>query len=453
MIALFGLVACLSPDKPADTAGVDTLTIAGLSAEVAIVPTVVWVRWETATPLRSDVTASFDGGEVVVAESAPATEHAVMLTGLPPLTTLDVRVTADGTGDVAETRVTTGAHPAWVPDLDYAADAPASAEGGVTLAPVILPGGGGILGIDAAGTVVWSWPQDDAGFPWPPFRAWLARDGQAVLYNHMAPSAEDPGPIVRVSLDGSAVENRAITGGHTDFVEYTPGGHLSLGSDIREVDGRKLLGDTIRELAPDGTERVVWSAWDDFSPDLAKTYPNLYPADVTVEDWTHINGIAYDADEDDVYVTATFNNAVIRVDRATGELVWWVSDYQGGDFTNVDGAQLMTLPHSVQRVDGGITVFSRGNPADPEACSEVVDIALDEVTWEARERWSYTAPDCLLVPYLGGAERLPGGNTLVSWTTAGRLDEVTPDGALAWQVGTSIGAAFGFSTRAERLGP
>ncbi len=33
----------------------------------------------------------------------------------------------------------------------------------------------------------------------------------------------------------------------------------------------------------------------------------------------------------------------------------------------------------------------------------------------------------------GGAQRLPGGNTLISESTAGRILEVTPDGSVVWE--------------------
>lgn len=450
-VLLLGLLACGS--GPSAEAPVYGLTTAGLSLETATVPTVVWVRFETAEPVRATVRARFEGGERVVGEAAPTTTHALLLAGLPARTEVEVTVTADEREETAEGVVTTGALPEWVPDLQFEAEVPEEAEGGVTLIPLIFGMGGGVVGVDDAGRVVWSWPQEDEGLVAVPYRAALSLDGEAVLFNHAARSDADRGAIVRVSLDGGQVQYTDILGAHTDFAEYVDGGYLTLGWDIREVEDRRILGDTLRERSPDGVERVVWTAWDSFTPDLSRTYANLYAGDPSVEDWTHINGLSYDPVADQVYLTATFNNGVLAVDRTSGVLDWWLTDFEGGNFENADGTARLVLPHSVQAIDGGVTVFSRGSPTDPSACSFVVDIALDESRGLATETWRHEAEPCALVSYLGGAVRLAGGNTLVSWTSAGRLDEVTLDQALAWRVSTNVGAAFGFATRATAFGP
>jgi hypothetical protein len=457
-----GLGACVSPTSD-DGAGsadsgtdstplVDDLTVDGLTLGVAAVKTVVTASWRTAEPVRADVTATFDGGSVTFSETEPATDHTVSLVGIPALTEVVVRVTADDTTATAEGRVTTGALPTWVPDLTFVSDAPDASEGGITITPVILPQGGGVLGIDDAGRVVWSWPPQDTGMDLRPYRAFESLDGSGVVYNGSADSDSTPAQIVTVKRDGSATTVAEVTGGHTDFAEYTPGGFLSLGWDIRDIEGRRILGDTVREVAPDGTERVVWNVWDHFTPDLDQPYPNLYVLDPTVEDWSHINGIHYDAASDDIYVTTTFNDGVIRIDRATGEQIWTLSNNPDDSDFRVPptGEPFLALPHSVQVIDGGVLVFNRGVPS-AESCSEAVDVALDETAFTAEIVWAHASADCLLVPFLGSAERLAGGNTLIAWTSNGRLDEVTPEGDIAWQVSTALGAAFGFSTRIASL--
>jgi hypothetical protein len=77
---------------------------------------------------------------------------------------------------------------------------------------------------------------------------------------------------------------------------------------------------------------------------------------------------------------------------------------------------------------------------------------VDQEARTASEAWSYTDPDRLLVAFLGSAQRLENDNTLITWTSAGKLNEVTQDGAVAWQISTSIGAGFGFSSRYPRPG-
>jgi hypothetical protein len=130
-----------------------------------------------------------------------------------------------------------------------------------------------------------------------------------------------------------------------------------------------------------------------------------------------------------------------------------VSD-QDGDFA-MSEPDLVQMPHSAVRLeDGGLLVFNRGDIGHiDEGAAFVVELALDEGSWTAEPRWTYTSPDELIVAFLGSAQRLGNGNTLIAWSSAGEVSEVTPDGEVAWQIGSNIGAAFGFSTRVRQLGP
>lgn len=436
-----------TPDSSTDTGTGATVT--SLALALGDVPTTIVATWSTSAPTRRTITGTFGDRQVTIDEGEAATEHAVVLAGFPASTEVTVRVEAGAESE--EATITTGTVASWLPGVTTYAEVPEDGEGGFTVAPVILQAGGGVAIFDDEGAPVWTYPPDEVMTFWP-FRARLSLDGRAILYNEPSTSVDLPGSVVRVSLDGGESTRVEVDGHHTDFVEVSAGAYGMLGWEIQEIDDRKILGDTIVERSADGEERLVWSAWDDFEPDLTLTYPNYYPADPEVEDWTHINSLAYDAAEDAYYVSMTFNHGVARIDRASGELTWWVSD-DGGDFANVEDEYFMMYPHSVQRIDGGVTVFSRSDPWVEGTCSEVVDLALDEEAWEARRVWSYQTPDCMLVTFLGDAQRLPGGNTLASWTTAGRMSEVTPGGDIAWQVSMPIGAAFGFAERVERLGP
>jgi hypothetical protein len=426
----------------------------GLTLSLAKVPTVLLASWTTAEPTLSVVTARFDGETRTFTEAEATTDHAVTLIGFPSLTDVTVEVTAEGDDASPYGSITTGPLPRWVPSLSLVADAPDAAEGGFTLVPTIFADSGGILVVDDAARVVWAWPveADSMGLDDPPFRAVMSLDGTAVVFNQGAETLDKDGYIQRISLDGSEVTRIAVPTAHTDFVEYADDAYLALGWEEQTVDGRRFLGDTVREILPDGTQNVLWTVWDHYSPDLTRTYTQPYPEDADLEDWSHINGISYDPVDDDLYITASFNDSVMRIDHATGGLEWTLSDTNGGDFARSEGVSRVLWPHSVQRTDEGLTVFSRGNPGNPETCSWAVDLALDEVAFEATETWRYTSPDCLLVTFLGGAARLPGGNTLITWTTSGRIDEVTPEGDVAWEISTPIGSAFGFSTRSPTFG-
>jgi hypothetical protein len=67
------------------------------------------------------------------------------------------------------------------------------------------------------------------------------------------------------------------------------------------------------------------------------------------------------------------------------------------------------------------------------------------------EDWSYIPHPCHHIIYLGQALRLWNGNTLVVWSTAGRLEELTPAKELAWSVHTALGTGIGFVHRVKSL--
>jgi hypothetical protein len=436
MILLFW--ACTAPDEPTDL-------VVGPGA----IPPTLEATWTSLEPTLATVETRFGDETLLFTEAVASTTHSVNLFGVPATSPVNVRVLVDDV-PFAEADATSPGLPTWVPDFDFVSDVPEAIAPGLTLVPVFIEMGGGVVIVDERGRTVWAYPPEDEARELI-FRARLSLDGQHVLYNGQATSAEAPGKITSIALDGSTATSAPITSAHTDFVEYTPGGYVSIGWEIREVEGRKILGDTLVERSPEGVERRLWSTWDSFEPDMTQTYPNLYAADPEVEDWSHVNGLHYDPTEDALYATMTFNNGVAKVDRASGELVWVLSNVDG-DFT-LETPDLLQLPHSVELLDNGnLLVFNRGQLGTVDGYSHVDELVVDQEARTASEAWSYTDPDRLLVAFLGSAQRLENDNTLITWTSAGKLNEVTQDGAVAWQISTSIGAGFGFSSRYPRPG-
>ncbi len=425
----------------------DSGAASDFSVGTAGMDTVLAARWTTESPTAGVVTASFGDEVLSFPELGAATAHEVLLIGIPASTDATVTLELEG-ATVAAADVRTGALPAWVPEMTYTAGT--TGFDGVTLIPIVPDGGGGVVAVDAQGRVVWSYPPADTVSELI-VRARLSLDGRQVLYNTPADSADAPGSVHRVTLSDSSRDTVELAGGHLDFVETAPGAYATLGWDLREIDGRRFAGDHIIERDPDGTERIVWSVWDWFEPDLERTWPPQYLADPDVEDWSHLNGLAYAPDENAFYVTMTFNDGVARIDRATGELSWVLanadSDFVWGD------DRLVQQPHGAQRLeDGGLLVFNRGYYGDPGSHSEAVEITLDETAWSAERRWSYADPGGVKVLFLGSAQRLDRGNTLISWSSGGQLDEVTPDGVLAGRLSTAIGSAIGFCLRVDGMG-
>ena len=94
-------------------------------------------------------------------------------------------------------------------------------------------------------------------------------------------------------------------------------------------------------------------------------------------------------------------------------------------------------------------VFDNGDHRDPQF-SRVVELRLDEDARTVGVVWEHLEDDSSFLRLLGDAKRLSNGNTLISWTDLGRLDEVSPDGELLWRAELPLGTVFGRVDHAER---
>ena len=94
---------------------------------------------------------------------------------------------------------------------------------------------------------------------------------------------------------------------------------------------RDVVGDMVVEFSPEGD--VVWS-WDSF--DHLDPYRIGYDAlDAfwhvrgfpNAADWTHGNGVTYDAQDDSVLVSLRLQDCILKIDRASSEIVWILGDH------------------------------------------------------------------------------------------------------------------------------
>ena len=102
--------------------------------------------------------------------------------------------------------------------------------------------------------------------------------------------------------------------------------------DLSQTEDREIVGDKVVEFTPEG--KVVWS-WDSF--DHLDPYRIGYDAHDAywhvrgfpgAADWTHGNGVTYDATDDSVLVSLRLQDCVIKIDRASGKIVWILGDHQ-----------------------------------------------------------------------------------------------------------------------------
>jgi len=98
----------------------------------------------------------------------------------------------------------------------------------------------------------------------------------------------------------------------------------------------------------------------------------------------------------------------------------------------------------------GFLVFDNGYHHEP-AHSRVVEYAFDADAGIVEQVWEYWDPMGRFIPLLGDARRLPNGNTLTSWTQAGMLVELTPEGDEVWRIEADVGTMMGRVSYLEEL--
>lgn len=184
-----------------------------------------------------------------------------------------------------------------------------------------------------------------------------------------------------------------------------------------------VIGLVLQEL--DTSRNVVfeWRSWDHI-PITDAVGVDL--TDNTV-DYIHGNSLEMDFDGH-LLLSSRHTSEVTKIDRQTGDIIWRMGFGPGNEYELVGDTQWFSYQHAARRLPNGhILVFDNGNLADPPQ-TRVVEYEVDEVGKVARLVWEYTYDPPIFASFTGNAQRLPNGNTLVSWGNRGITSEVTADG-------------------------
>lgn len=270
----------------------------------------------------------------------------------------------------------------------------------------------------------------------------MTSEGNFLMYQYDLEAVEE------VDLDGNTVrlwrapagDGGLGTDGH-DFAHLGDGcvaiiGHDSFRYDLSRVRPSRppgesvVIGSTLTILGHDSATRRHWAASSAFTP--ADTLFFL-PADW--EDGTefdHMNSFALDT-EDRALVSLVALGTVAKVDLVTGQVLWRLGGKSPDMAVVGDPLGGINGVHGILRLDNGnLLAFDNGASHDPPV-SRAVEYRIDEAARTATLAWEYR--DGTFVGQVsGGVWRRRNGNTIVSWGLSGRVDEVTPDGRLAWSM-------------------
>lgn len=310
--------------------------------------------------------------------------------------------------------VTTGPVKNGLPQVTLTTFDAARTAGGYLVSAFLNKGPAFIL--DADGEYVW-WGEDvGAG------RALLSYDGKYMWYTAVNVRGGTP-YVGSMRVDGRLTTEHPEFGDcHHDFT-VLPDGTIG----FIQHDG---ASDRIMERAPDGAVRKV--------VEVSEAHGGTTK--------THTNSIHYHPG-DDTYTFSDLNqNAYVKVKR-TGEVVWILggstSDFSG------DGAEWVRQHGHDLIAPDRLLFFNNGDLGNPGAA---VEVSLDFEQMLATRVWSYTGSSQSVI--FGDVQHLDNGNTLVTYSTAAAIEEVTPDGDVVQRTNWSEGDGIGYvSKRASLYGP
>jgi hypothetical protein len=186
------------------------------------------------------------------------------------------------------------------------------------------------------------------------------------------------------------------------------------GGFATDRDPQQMLGELVREVAPDGTAVSEWHCWEHLSVEE----DIICPLEGRRE-WTHGNSLSV-TPNGDLLVSFRQTSTIGIVDRATGDFRWkW-------------GPGVIDHQHHPTYLDNGhVLLFDNGPHRRGVSYSRVIEVdpATNEIAWEY-----HGEPRISFYSYnISSAERLPNGNTLICEGARGRIFEVTSGGTIVWE--------------------
>ncbi|MGP3972307.1 arylsulfotransferase family protein [Streptomyces sp. 6N223] len=153
-----------------------------------------------------------------------------------------------------------------------------------------------------------------------------------------------------------------------------------------------------------------------------------YPGSSAPFDYLHVNAVSLDGDGN-LLISGRHTSTIYKVDRVTGEILWRLGG-SNSDFELGAGARF-TGHHDGQSEGGNVyRLFDNGTQIARQSSSRVVWIETDPELGTATLLDEVAHPEMLSALAEGNAQRLPNGNTIVSWGAASRVSEFGPDGTL-----------------------
>jgi hypothetical protein len=437
-----GLVAPSPLPPPSLAPRIARSVVAENPANVLSVVVTARVRFADSVSVRYRLSAT--AVDSLTPATAPADDSvSVSVLGLLPDTSYVFQLVAYGggrlvTGDTLTLR--TGALPTDLPA--YVAAGPDPSAGYV----VFAAGRYGLV-VDNTGRVVWYRRFE--------FGAGLSFAAQPTGRYTARPVPADPTDApVWLEIDSVGIVARALPCARGlasrphDVILRPDGSYWLMCDDTRTLDlsgmgglaSAQVTGTAIQHVGANGALLFSWTPFDHF--DIADLPPSARSG--AAVNWTHGNSLDLDADGN---VTISFRNLseVAKIDVATGTVLWRMGGTRNQFAIANTAVPAFARQHGLRLTGPGqlLLLDNYGDSLDSRAELYEYDVQQRTVSLVA----SYGSRPPVTAQLGGSVQALPNGRTLVSFGTAGRVEEYDAAGNVVWRIEGNPGYVF----RAQRI--
>lgn len=284
--------------------------------------------------------------------------------------------------------------------------------------------------LDNQGNPVWYDRQAGWGLKIQPDQS-ITRNGFTATDQNFTPTRtyktqngfETDNHALKVLPNGHYLILGARTQPGVDMTRYLTNGNPNTG----------VLCTTLQEFTPENELILQLRPWDLF--DIRDVDPAIQsPTNATIG-FPHMNAIDVDADNHLILSSRNLSE-ITKINRDTGEIIWRLGGARS-TFTFVnDPLNGFRSQHAVSALGNNhYLLFDNGNGHIPPV-SRAVEYFLDTNNLTATLVWQYRNTPDYHTPYMGNAQRLPNGNTLVNFVSADhpKVIEVNPAGQKTFEM-------------------
>jgi hypothetical protein len=301
--------------------------------------------------------------------------------------------------------------------------------------------------IDNTGRVIWY-----RRFPNGPGLNFIAQPTGHYVARPPTPAPGDIEPWVELDALGNETQifgcARGLQPRFHDLIEEPDGSYWIMCDETRTMDltaaggasSARVTGTVVQHLSGQGSVLFDWSPFDHFAITDLDARDRM---GVNVN-WTHGNALDFDA-AGNLIVSFRSLGEVTSIDTRTGTVLWRMGGIRN-EFAFLDTPLPAFVGQHGVRVLGSGAILILDNIGSPTE-SRVERYVLDEGQRTARLVRSYASVPGVVTQIGGSIQPLPEGRTLVSFGTAGRVEEYDETGRVVWRIDGNAGYVF----RAQRI--